>query len=201
MGNLTSDPRFVSFLADICLSLRCVARFLTMVMTWKSFGVTVWKTVTWVLQWASEKNDILQRNLDKFKKCASSWVGPVLVSIQFVGWRNWKSSGERLEKDLGVLVNENMDKSPVCLRLYGCTRSPENQSYPWLHQNQHDQQAKGGDSPPPVCLPPHWAPVCPRLKNFTYLYRPQYRKDIDLLKCIQRRACKMIGRMKQFSYE
>jgi len=32
-----------------------------------------------------------------------------------------------------------------------CTHSPESQPYPRLHQEQHAQQGKGGDSAPLLC--------------------------------------------------
>ena len=32
-----------------------------------------------------------------------------------------------------------------------CTRSPEGQPYPGLHQKQHGQQVEGGDSAPLLC--------------------------------------------------
>jgi len=31
-------------------------------------------------------------------------------------------------------------------------------------------------------------------------WRPQYRRDVDLLECVQRRATKMVQRMEHLSY-
>jgi len=39
------------------------------------------------------------------------------------------------------------------------------------------------------------------LEYCTKMWSPQYRRDIDLLECIQRRATKMIQRMENLSHE
>ena len=61
-----------------------------------------------------------------------------------------------VEKDLGVLVDEKLDIEPAM-----CSRNPESQPYPRLHQEKCGQQV---DSPPLLCsceTPP--AVLCPAL--------------------------------------
>ncbi len=43
--------------------------------------------------------------------------------------------------------------------------------------------------------------VGPRLEHCVQMWSPQYRRDVDLLECIQRRATKMIQGMEHLSYE
>lgn len=77
----------------------------------------------------------------------------------------------------------------------GALTAQKNQSYPWLHQKHQDCQAKGSDSPPPLCSCESPAEVL-----YPSLQSPG-QKDIDLLECIQRRACKMTGTKKHLSCE
>lgn len=44
-------------------------------------------------------------------------------------------------------------------------------------------------------------PVRPHLECCIQMWSPQYRGDMDLLECIQRRVTKMIQGMEQLSYE
>lgn len=86
--------------------------------------------------------------------CWSKESGQAQEMVLFLGWTNpcfntvcgvkelkalWRKTGEGLGCPGEWKAGHKTIKR---------THSPENQSYPWLHQNQHDQQAKGGDSPP-----------------------------------------------------
>jgi len=64
-----------------------------------------------------------------------------------------------------------------------------------MHQKQHGQQVKGGDSAPLLRsgeIPP--GVLCPALG-------PQHRKDMDLLEWVRRRTTKMIRGMEHLSCE
>jgi len=67
--------------------------------------------------------------------------------------------------------------------------SAEGQPYPGLHQKEHGQKGKGGDPALYSVL------VRPQLEYFVQMWSPQYRTDVDLLECAQRRATKIIQGM------
>jgi len=52
-----------------------------------------------------------------------------------------------------------------------------------------------------VILPLHSVLVRPHLESCVQMWSPQYRRDIDLFECIQRRATKMTQGMESFSYK
>jgi len=81
------------------------------------------------------------------------------------------------EKDLGVLVNRH---EPVM-----CPCIPESQLHSELHQTKHGQQVEGGDPAPLLCAgetPPG---------VHVHIRTPQYRRDMNLLEHVQKRAAKM----------
>jgi len=52
-----------------------------------------------------------------------------------------------------------------------------------------------------VILPLYSTPVRTRLEHCVQLWVPQYKKDMDLLEQVQRRATKMIGGREHLFYE
>ncbi|GAB0207432.1 mitochondrial enolase superfamily member 1 [Grus japonensis] len=120
-----------------------------------------------------EGRDAVQRDLDRLERLGGEWI---------------ESSPE--EKDLGVLIDEKLNMSRQCAlaakkanRVLGCikrgvtSRSRE------------------------VILPLYSALVRPHLEYCIQLWGPQYRRDMELLERVQRRATKLIGGLEHLSYE
>ena len=52
-----------------------------------------------------------------------------------------------------------------------------------------------------VILSLYFVLVRPHLEYCVQMWSPQYRRDVDLLECVQRKATKMIHGLEHLSYE
>ncbi|GAB0203087.1 rapamycin-insensitive companion of mTOR [Grus japonensis] len=120
-----------------------------------------------------EGRDAILRDLDRLERLGREWI---------------ESSPK--EKDLGVLIDEKLNMSRQCAlaaqkanRVLGCIKSS-------VTSRSRE-----------VILPLYSALVRPHLEYCVQLWGPQYRRDMELLERVQRRAMKLMRGLKHLSYE
>ena len=94
------------------------------------------------------------------------------------------------EKDLGGMVGGKLDVTQLC----ALTAQKTNSILGCIQRSVSSRLRE-------VVLPLYSALVRPHLEYCIQMWSPQYRRDMDLLECIQRKATKRIHGMEHLSYE
>ncbi|GAB0199271.1 mitochondrial enolase superfamily member 1 [Grus japonensis] len=118
-----------------------------------------------------EGRDAIQRDLDRLERMGGEWI---------------ESSPE--EKDLGVLIDEKLNMSQQC----ALAAQKANHVLGCIKRGVTSRLRE-------VILPLYSTLVRPHLEYCIQLWGPQYRRDMELLERVQRRAMKLIRGLEHLS--